>query len=115
MVHRDLKPSNIVIDDPNDLSSVRIADFGLAVKLKDRSELLSTCGTLIYQSPEQIFGTTKQGRSVDIFAIGFILYEVLTRGKHPILLKGEDKQAYRQKMKGFTGLNLEGHGLSPLA
>lgn len=115
MVHRDLKPSNIVIDDPNDLSSVRIADFGLAVKLKDRSELLSTCGTLIYQSPEQIFGTTKQGRSVDIFAIGFILYEVLTGGKHPILLKGEDKQAYRQKMKGFTGLNLEGHGLSTLA
>jgi len=48
MAHRDLKPSNIVIDDPNDLSSVRIADFGLAVKLKDRSELLSTSGTLIY-------------------------------------------------------------------
>jgi len=59
MVHRDLKPSNIVIDDLNDLNSVRIADFGLAVKLKDRSELLSTSGTLIYQSPEQIFGTTR--------------------------------------------------------
>jgi serine/threonine protein kinase len=59
MVHRDLKPSNIVIDDVDDLTSVKIADFGLAVKLKDRTELLSTCGTLIYQSPEQIFGTQR--------------------------------------------------------
>lgn len=59
IVHRDLKPSNIVIDDVNDLESVRIADFGLAVKLHDRAELMSTCGTLIYQSPEQIFGKTR--------------------------------------------------------
>jgi serine/threonine protein kinase len=48
MAHRDLKPSNLVIDDLSDLTSVRIADFGLAVKLNDRSELMSTCGTLIY-------------------------------------------------------------------
>jgi len=92
LVHRDLKPSNIVIDDLNDISTLRIADFGLCVRLNERVELLSTCGTLIYQAPEQIFGTSRNGCSVDIFAAGFILHELLTGGRHPILLKGEDKQ-----------------------
>ena len=90
-MHRDLKPSNLVIDNLDDLRTVRIADFGLAVRLNERSELMSTCGTLIYQAPEQIFSTTRQGRSVDIFAAGFILHELLTGGKHPILQRGEDK------------------------
>ena len=31
-VHRDLKPSNVVIDDPNNLETVKIVDFGLAIK-----------------------------------------------------------------------------------
>ena len=61
LVHRDIKPSNIVIDDLEDLSSMRIADFGLAVRLNEKAELLSTCGTLIYQAPEQIFGTMQCG------------------------------------------------------
>jgi calcium-dependent protein kinase len=52
LVHRDLKPSNIVIDRLNDLESIKIVDFGLAVSIKSRSELMSTAGTLIYQAPE---------------------------------------------------------------
>ena len=48
LVHRDMKPSNLVIDDLRDLRTVRIADFGLAVRLKEKTELQSTCGTLIY-------------------------------------------------------------------
>lgn len=60
-------------------------------------------------------GKTRQGRSVDVFAVGFILYELLTGGKHPILQKGENKQAYRHKMREFSGLRLDGHNLPPLA
>jgi len=52
LVHRDLKPSNIVIDRLNDLESIKIVDFGLAISIKSRSELMSTAGTLIYQAPE---------------------------------------------------------------
>ena len=55
-------------------------------------ELMSTCGTLIYQAPEQIFTNQRYGKSIDMFACGFILYEMLTGGLHPILNKGEDKQ-----------------------
>jgi len=90
LVHRDLKPSNIVIQKLNDFDSVKIVDFGLAVSIKSRVELMSTCGTLIYQAPEQIFTNARQSKSIDMFACGFILYEMLT-GKHPLLQKGEDK------------------------
>jgi len=90
LVHRDLKPSNIVIQKLNDFDSVKIVDFGLAVSIKSRVELISTCGTLIYQAPEQIFTNARQSKSIDMFACGFILYEMLT-GKHPLLQKGEDK------------------------
>ena len=90
LVHRDLKPSNIVIQKVNDFDSVKIVDFGLAVSIKSRVELISTCGTLIYQAPEQIFTNARQSKSIDMFACGFILYEMLT-GKHPLLQKGEDK------------------------
>ena len=90
LVHRDLKPSNIVIQKVNDFDSVKIVDFGLAVSIKSRVELMSTCGTLIYQAPEQIFTNARQSKSIDMCACGFILYEMLT-GKHPLLQKGEDK------------------------
>ena len=86
LVHRDLKPSNIVIQKVNDFDSVKIVDFGLAVSIKSRVELMSTCGTLIYQAPEQIFTNARQSKSIDMFACGFILYEMLT-GKHPLLQK----------------------------
>lgn len=47
-VHRDLKPSNVVIDDINDLETVKIVDFGLAIQVKLYSNLEDTCGTLVY-------------------------------------------------------------------
>lgn len=114
LVHRDMKPSNIVIQRLADLESVKIVDFGLAVKISNQSELRSTCGTLIYQAPEQIFTNAKQSKSIDIFASGLILYEMLT-GEHPILKKGEDKQQYRRKIKDFRGLLIDDNKMSPLA
>lgn len=51
-VHRDLKPSNIVIHDLSDLSSVKLVDFGLAVKDQTRQGFDENCGTLVYKAPE---------------------------------------------------------------
>ena len=47
-VHRDLKPSNIVIGDPSDLETVKLVDFGLAIKYQSRQGLDDNCGTLVY-------------------------------------------------------------------
>jgi len=47
-VHRDLKPTNVVIDDIKNLETVKIVDFGLAIKVHLKHGLDDTCGTLVY-------------------------------------------------------------------
>lgn len=85
IVHRDLKPANILVASDGTL---KISDFGLARRL-DRSEEASITlagahvGTPSYMSPEQALGTKLAiGPCVDIYAIGAILYEMLT-GRPP--------------------------------
>jgi serine/threonine protein kinase len=43
-----MKPSNVVIDDIHNLESVKIVDFGLAIKVQLKHGLEDTCGTLVY-------------------------------------------------------------------
>jgi len=55
-VHWDLKPSNIVLKDPSNLESIKLIDFGLAVKFQTKQGIDENCGTLVYQSPDQMSG-----------------------------------------------------------
>lgn len=89
-VHRDLKPSNIVISDPSNLESSKIVDFGLAVKQQTQQGIDECCGTLVYQAPEQMDGGQLYGKAVDVWAVGFITYELIG-GRHPLWMRGEDK------------------------
>lgn len=58
IIHRDIKPANFLLKDRKDLTSIRIADFGLAKKLSMNVKEIQTGsgGTLLYQAPEQING-----------------------------------------------------------
>src|SRR4029453_10541672 len=80
VVHRDVKPANIMIE-PGD--RVKVTDFGIA-KVTDSGDHLTMTGSLLgtpsYMSPEQARGTALDGRS-DLFAVGAILYEMLTGTK----------------------------------
>jgi serine/threonine-protein kinase len=78
VVHRDLKPENIMVDD-ND--NIKLIDFGIAGDSNARrltyANFTATLGTPNYISPEQVKGKRGDGRS-DIFAMGVILYEMLS-------------------------------------
>ena len=54
-VHRDLKPENILFDNPKDLSSIKLADFGLSAAMKVKADFLMNekMGTLLFMAPEQ--------------------------------------------------------------
>jgi serine/threonine protein kinase/tetratricopeptide (TPR) repeat protein len=81
ILHRDLKPQNIMIAE----GKVKITDFGIAKIVKDTESTISAkesiLGTPPYMSPERFQGAKADFRS-DIFAIGVILYEIMT-GKLP--------------------------------
>ena len=78
IVHRDIKPANILVGE--DLK-VSIVDFGIA-RTSTSTSTMTQAGVLLgtprYMSPEQITGKKIDSRS-DIFALGAILYEMLTR------------------------------------
>jgi len=81
VVHRDLKPDNIMIS--ADEERVVITDFGIArlaegaVAGNATRTIGSAIGTPAYMAPEQVEGRELDGRA-DIFALGIVLYEMLT-------------------------------------
>ena len=80
VIHRDLKPQNIMQDGTG---RMLVMDFGLARTLEGggMTQTGAIVGTMEYMSPEQSLGKDLDQRS-DIFALGLILYEMLT-GKQP--------------------------------
>jgi eukaryotic-like serine/threonine-protein kinase len=84
IVHRDLKPQNLfVAHQPDGSVSVKVLDFGISKAADDGStpHLTSTDtvrGTPLYMSPEQVRSLKNVDARADIWALGAILFELLT-------------------------------------
>ncbi|MBL8755611.1 MAG: SUMF1/EgtB/PvdO family nonheme iron enzyme [Planctomycetes bacterium] len=85
VIHRDLKPSNILVGAGDTGPLVKIIDFGIAKatsqKLTDKTlftEHRQVIGTMQYMSPEQAAGSLDIDTRTDVYALGVVLYELLT-------------------------------------
>ena len=67
----------------NDNFEVRIIDFGFSIKMNSLSNIVSNyCGTPAYMAPEIVKKSPYQPHLTDIWAVGILLYVILT-GKFP--------------------------------
>ena len=102
IIHRDLKPENIFITKRGD---IRVLDFGTA-KFEGfghgRTKTSERVGTVPYMSPEHLGDEALDGRT-DVYALGFILYEMLA-GRHPF----SDERGAFPPMSALIGMQLGG-------
>jgi len=76
IVHRDVKPANVVVAPSG---RAKLTDFGVAfVPASDVTQTGSALGSPRYMAPEQVLGQPIDARA-DIFSLGVVLYELLTR------------------------------------
>jgi serine/threonine protein kinase/tetratricopeptide (TPR) repeat protein len=83
VLHRDLKPANIILEG----SQPRVTDFGLARRREGSGSLTATgviLGTPAYMAPEQLIDARGVDVRADVYALGVILYELLS-GRRPFV------------------------------
>ena len=107
IIHRDLKPSNILVESHDGTPVPKVIDFGLAkatsgLQLTEQS-LYSAFGTVagtpLYMAPEQAtFNAIDVDTRADIYALGVILYELLT-GSTPIQRETFQKAALDEMLR----------------
>ena len=94
-VHRDIKPANILLTREG---VVKLVDFGLAEVLGTHS-FAGGAGTYAYMAPEDFHPEEHSDRQSDIWAVGVILYEMLT-GRRPFQVpKSKDPFAWKRAIE----------------
>ena len=108
LVHRDIKPANIRLGRHGD---VKLLDFGIAraanVSREAKTETDALLGSYLYMAPERFLERTDAGPAVDIYALGLILFEGITRRRlfgdktlkelYLLVLDGERYDTYIRK------------------
>ena len=92
IVHCDLKPGNIFLTDKLE---VKLGDFGIAKKITLDFTPINNGGTVYYMAPESLGNNKKCSFSIDIWAVGIIMYNLLT-GKVPF--HGNDRKETEKKI-----------------
>jgi len=103
VIHRDLKTANILLSDPDDLSSIKIIDFGFGERNTTKASYDEHVGTLIYMAPEVAF-QHEYTKSVDVWAIGIIMHIVMTGGSHPFFDKNDSCTSFKIKLAALKSV-----------
>lgn len=81
IIHRDIKPANIFW---SDLGGYKLGDFGIARHMEHTMAGTTKAGTESYMAPE-IYRGENYGRTVDIYSLGLVLYQIANNGRLPFL------------------------------
>ncbi len=80
VVHRDIKPGNVLVEEVDGIARPRIIDFGIAAGIGGKAQPAGTPG---YMSPEQRNPDGRCDSRCDVYALGALLYELVTGEKPP--------------------------------
>jgi len=80
VVHRDLKPENMLLDGPLERAEVRLklADFGLAIRVSPGQLISEKVGTPAYMAPEMYGDRVAYDRGIDMWALGVVAFFATT-------------------------------------
>ena len=85
IVHRDIKSENILLKTEKinykNVTVAKLSDLGLGRQIEGVSGAYTTCGTAYYVSPEIAAGEKKYSYNADIWSLGIVLYELITKNK----------------------------------
>ena len=99
VIHRDIKPANIMLSHSTGI--MKVIDYGMAkeIEFEDRP-MTNEVGSLYYRAPELLLGSKRYDFSVDVWSLGCVFYEMLTR---KVLFKGENQLDQVKKIFKVTG------------
>jgi serine/threonine protein kinase len=100
IIHRDLKPDNIILVGDSASLRIKVLDFGIARMVGGESLTLTGegFGTPSYMAPERMTGAAGDDPRMDLYALGIILFEMLT-GQAPFQSKASDPALYWVEMR----------------
>ena len=82
VIHRDIKPANIFLHQKT--GAYKLGDFGIATRMSRAERGMSCKGTYDYMAPE-IFSSDTYDQTVDIYALGLVLYRLCNENKGPFI------------------------------
>ncbi|KAG5122471.1 hypothetical protein JHK84_040811 [Glycine max] len=91
VVHRDIKPENVLLTGSG---KIKLADFGLAIRISEGQNLTGVAGSPAYVAPEVLSG--RYSEKVDIWSSGVLLHALLVGG---LPFKGDSPEAVFEEIK----------------